>query len=147
MQFLVLAVSALALIPSGAHLAALPNKIALPQAPYFTVQAVYYGWAILGALWPAALILNGLLALMVRSQPWAFWLALAAAFCFALTLAIFFVWTYPANQATNNWLTVPENWGTLRRQWEYSHGINAVILFIAFCLSALSTLSWRPDGR
>lgn len=37
-QFLAIIVSALTLIPAGAHLAALPNKIDLPQAEYFTVQ-------------------------------------------------------------------------------------------------------------
>ncbi|WP_271898369.1 hypothetical protein [Candidatus Phyllobacterium onerii] len=46
-QFLAIVISALALIPAGAHLAALPNKIALPQADYFTVQGIYYGWPFL----------------------------------------------------------------------------------------------------
>jgi hypothetical protein len=31
-QFLAIIISALALVPSGAHLAALPNKIGMPQA-------------------------------------------------------------------------------------------------------------------
>ncbi|MEZ2409074.1 hypothetical protein AB6806_19910 [Bosea sp. RCC_152_1] len=49
-QFLAIVSCALALIPAGAHLAALPNKIALPQADYFTVQGIYRGWATLGLL-------------------------------------------------------------------------------------------------
>src|SRR3954469_12545955 len=49
-QFLAIIVSALALIPAGAHLAALPNKINMPQSAYFSVQGIYYGWAILGLL-------------------------------------------------------------------------------------------------
>ncbi|SCW81029.1 hypothetical protein SAMN02927900_05179 [Rhizobium mongolense subsp. loessense] len=69
-QFLAIVISALALIPSGAHLAALPNKIALPQSEYFTVQAIYDGWAILGLLWVAAVAINALLAVIVRSQKW-----------------------------------------------------------------------------
>ena len=40
-------------------------------------------------------------------------------------LAIFFVWTFPANQATNNWTVVPKNWNKLRIQWEYSHAAHA----------------------
>ncbi|TDW35780.1 hypothetical protein EV128_102325 [Rhizobium azibense] len=42
-QFLAIIIGALALVPSGAHLAALPNKIGLPQTDYFTVQGIYYG--------------------------------------------------------------------------------------------------------
>src|SRR5690606_35363475 len=37
LQFFTIVVCALALIPSGAHLAALPNKIDLPQGDYFIV--------------------------------------------------------------------------------------------------------------
>jgi len=32
--------TALALVPAGAHLLALPNKIGLPQAGYFVVQGI-----------------------------------------------------------------------------------------------------------
>lgn len=145
-QFLVIIISALALIPSGAHLAALPNKIALPQSEYFTVQAIYYGWAILGLLWLAAVTINALLAVIVRSQKWPFRLSVAAALCFALVFAVFFLWTFPANQATNNWRTAPENWATLRQQREYSHAANSVFVFVALCLATLSVLSWRRTG-
>jgi len=58
LQFVAIIVSAIALIPSGAHLAALPNKLALPQTEYFTVQGIYRGWASLGLLWPAAVVLS-----------------------------------------------------------------------------------------
>lgn len=145
-QFLAIVIAALALVPAGAHLATLPNKITLPQAEYFTVQGIYYGWAILGLLWPSALVMNVLLAVFVRSQLWPFWLALLAALCFALMLAIFALWTLPANQATENWTTVPPNWEALRQQWEYSHAANTAIVFAALCLTTISALSWRPAG-
>ena len=47
-QFLALALTAIALIPAGAHLFALPNKIGLPQEQYLIVQGIYRGWALLG---------------------------------------------------------------------------------------------------
>lgn len=143
-QFAALVIAALALVPSAAHLAALPNKIGLPQADYFTVQGIYRRWAMLGLLWPASVILNGLLAYLVRAQQGPLWLAIGAASCFVVMLAIFLIWTFPANQATENWTSVPGNWETLRRQWEYSHAVNAGIVFVAFCLTALSVLSWQP---
>jgi len=52
-QFLAIMFTALALVPSGAHLAALPNKMAMAQAAYFVAQQIYAGWAALScpALW------------------------------------------------------------------------------------------------
>jgi membrane associated rhomboid family serine protease len=64
------------------------------------------------------------------------WPAFAAAALILATLAIFFAWTYPANQATENWTIMPETWETLRRQWEYSHAVNAVLTFAALCFVA-----------
>ena len=142
-QFLAIAIGALALIPSGAHLAALPNKIGLGQPEYFLVQGIYRGWAVLGSLWVAALVVNIVLAVVVRSQPLPFRLALGAAACIAAMFAIFVTWTLPGNQATQNWTTVPANWETLRRQWEYSHAVNAGIVFLALCLVTASALCWR----
>jgi hypothetical protein len=143
-QFLGIVLIALALVPVGSHLMELPNKIDLAQKQYFTVQAIYLGWAI-----PASIVLIGglaaslVLTIMLRGQRAPFWLALAAVLLVGATLVIFFVWTYPANQATSNWTTVPENWRALRVQWEYSHAMNAVLTFIALCAVTLSTLTER----
>jgi hypothetical protein len=142
-QFLALVLTALALIPSGAHLFALPNKIGLAQEQYFIVQNIYRGWALFGAvLFPAALA-NFLLAFMLRGRGAAFVFALLAAFWVTATLVIFFIWIYPANQATDNWTTIPEDWAQLRRQWEYSHAANALVTFAAFCAVTLSVLTTR----
>ena len=47
-QFLAIILTALALVPSGAHLAAMANKRAMAQAAYFVAQQVYAGWALFG---------------------------------------------------------------------------------------------------
>ena len=47
-QSLAIILTALALVPSEAHLAALPNKIAMAQAAYFVAQQIYTGWALFG---------------------------------------------------------------------------------------------------
>jgi hypothetical protein len=31
---------------------------------------------------------------------------------------VFFIWVFPANQATGHWTTIPDNWDVLRRRWE-----------------------------
>ncbi|MCY0096123.1 DUF1772 domain-containing protein [Hoeflea ulvae] len=143
-QFAALILTALALVPSGAHLLELPNKIGLSQADYFVVQGVYRGWAMLGLLWIAALIANAVMAFLVRLQVRPFRLAMLSTLCFAVLFAIFFIWTLPANQATENWTLVPAGWDSLRAQWEYSHALNSAVVFIALCLTCLSVISWRP---
>jgi hypothetical protein len=144
-QFFAVILTALALIPGGAHLLELPNKIGLPQDQYFIVQGIYRGWALIGIVLIAALVANLVLAFIQRARPLASGLALFAALCMAATLATFFVWTFPANQATDNWTTVPADWETLRRQWEYSHAVNAVVTFIALCSVTLSVLAAKDE--
>jgi hypothetical protein len=142
-QFLAVVFTALALVPSGAHLFELPNKIGLAQEQYFIVQNIYRGWALFGIVLIGALLANLVLVVMLRGRRAPFILALLACLGIAATLAIFFIWTYPANQATDNWTTIPANWEELRRQWEYSHAANALVTFVALCSVTLSVLTTR----
>ncbi|WP_342237006.1 hypothetical protein [Inquilinus sp. OTU3971] len=144
LQFLAVVLTALALVPGGAHLLAMPNKLSLDETAYFAVQGTYRGWALLGIVLVVAIAADTALAIGVRRQPVPFRLALAGGLCLAATLAVFFLWTYPANQATANWTAVPDDWAALRRQWEYSHAANAILTFVALCLVTLSVLRWRP---
>ena len=57
-QFLAIMLTALALVPSGAHLAALPNKMAMAQPAYFIAQQIYAGWALFGIVLFGALAAN-----------------------------------------------------------------------------------------
>ena len=139
-QFAAVVLTALALVPGGAHLLELPHKISVLQDHYFVVQGIYRGWALIGIVVIAALASNLVLAYMQRGRLAASGLALFAALCIAVTLVIFFVWTFPANQATDNWTTIPANWETLRRQWEFSHAVNAVVTFVALCAATLSVV-------
>jgi hypothetical protein len=106
-QFLAIILTALALVPSGAHLAALPNKIAMTQAAYFVVQQIYTGWALFGIVLFGALAVNLAHAIVLLRLGQSFGYALASFLFIAANLVIFFVWTFPTNQATNNWTVVP----------------------------------------
>jgi hypothetical protein len=140
-QFLAVVFTAIAFVPGGAHLLALPVKIDMPEQPYFIIQQIYRGWAWLGIAIFAALLANLFSAWLERDRPRQFWLSVTAGLLIAATLAIFFIWTYPANQATGNWTSVPENWERLRMQWEYSHAANALLTFVALLCSAGAALS------
>jgi hypothetical protein len=97
-----------------------------------------FGFIVLGAL-----VANLGLALLLRRRPVPFALALAGFLLIAKTLTVFFIWVYPANQATANWTTVPEDWERLHRQWEYGHAINAALTFLALATTAAALLD-RP---
>jgi hypothetical protein len=141
-HFLAVVLSALAVIPGGAHVLELPAKIALERDAYLTVQQIYRGWAWTGAVIIAALIANVWLAWRRRGNARRF--AAAAASLIVSSLVVFFVWTFPVNQATANWTTVSgEDWASLRARWEYSHLVGATLMFAAFCCALLSGLLRR----
>jgi hypothetical protein len=143
-QFLAVVLTALALLPGGAHLMAFYAKIAMPEQPYFVVQQIYRGWAWAGAVIFLAIFANFLAALLTRESPRKWRLFGASAALIAATLAVFFVWTFPANQATGNWTSAPENWEQLRIQWEYSHAANAAITFLALLCSIGAAVATGP---
>jgi hypothetical protein len=138
--FLSLLFAGLAMAPAFAHLFELLNKIDLPRDQYFTVQQIYRGWALLGIVVIGALLSTLVLTVMLRHRRWPFILSLVAFLCIAGTQLIFWTYTQPANLATDNWMRIPENWETLRRQWEYSHATSAVLNFVAFVALVLSLL-------
>jgi hypothetical protein len=134
-HFVAILLAALALVPAGAHGLELPRKMALSEPDYLVAQSLYRGWALAGIVIVATLVAEITLAVLLRHDRRGF-LAGAAALSTLATLAIFFIWTQPANSATDNWTTLPDDWQSLRRQWEYSHAAGA-----AFALAALAFLS------
>jgi hypothetical protein len=131
-----------ALVAAGAHLFELPNKIGLDQGAYFTVQGIDRGWALFGIALIGALLANGALALLLALRRQAYALPLAACLLMAATLAIFFTWTFSANQATSNWTLPAANWRELRSHWDSAHAVNALLTF-----AALSCLTWSAVAR
>ena len=143
LQFLAVVLGTLALMPGLAHLFEMPNKIHLNEADYFIVQNIYRGWSLFGTVLIANLLANAALAFVLRAEHGPLWLVLANLLCIAGSLAIFFVFTFPTNQATNQWTEIPANWQQLRWQWEMSHAATAAIGFIGFCSLTLSVLVTR----
>jgi hypothetical protein len=143
LPFLAIVLTALALVPAGAHLFALPNKIGLGAADYFTVQGIYRGWALFGFVLIPALGVDAALAALLRHERWPFRFAALGAALMLATLAVFFAWTYPANQATANWTRIPPGWEALRAQWEWAHAANAMLTFLALCAVTLAALLAR----
>jgi hypothetical protein len=138
-QFLAVVLTALALASSAVLLSALPHEIGVLQDTYYVVQRGYGGWPQIGAL-----IANAALAVLVRSQPVPFWLAVVGFMTIAATLAIFILWipqwiTVPDNNVLISGFRVSDWW----RQWDYGHAANAILTFIGLCAVTCSVLSIR----
>ena len=110
-----------------AHLLELTNKINLSREDYLTVQQSYRGWNLLGTVVAAALISALVLTITLRGEQRVFVFALIGLLCLVGTQVVFWTYTYPTNQITNNWTMLGDNWMQLRRQWEYSHATSAVL--------------------
>lgn len=141
--FVALLATALAMGAALAHALELPNKIDMLRDHYFVVQRAYDGWNRLAYLLAVELV--GMLAViwLYRSESRVLAPALAALACLVIAQAIFWIWTFPANQATANWTMQPDDWERLRREWEYSHLAGAVFQTLAMASLILAVLRRR----
>ena len=57
---------------------------------------------------------------------------------------VFWLFTFPTNQATSNWTVQPSNWETLRSQWEYSHLAGAAFQALVMASLVLAVLRRQP---
>lgn len=137
--------TALALGGALAHAYELPNKIDLSRDEYFIVQRAYDGWNQLAYV--LAIQLAGIVAVTIlhRDQPRVVWLGAIALGGWIGAQAIFWVWTFPANQRTENWTARPEDWESLRLQWEYSHLAGAALQLLAMMALVVAMLRRAPE--
>jgi hypothetical protein len=131
LSFLALVLTAIALIPAGAHVFEMAAKMKLGRDAYFVAQGLYRGWAYFGIA-----SVGGLLAALANAalpgDRRDRLLSLFAAIMIAASLAIFFAYVYPANRITQNWTAIPANWKNWRYQWEWGHAVSALCTFLAF---------------
>lgn len=138
--FIALLATALAMGAGLAHALALPNKIVMGRDDYFVAQQAYAGWNRLAWLLLVQLIALALLAGRHWREASAFWPLVLAIAGLAGSQLVFWIWTYPANAATDNWTAMPENWERLRIDWEYSHLAGFGFQLMAFCALVAAAL-------
>lgn len=131
----------LSLVPGGAHLLALPNKIGMNAGDYLIAQQLYRGWSYLGIVIVGALASTSILLYEVRHSRRLLTPAAAALACLLATQLIFWTLNFPANQQTHNWVSLPANWESLRLRWELGHAASAILTFAS--LVALLTVTVR----
>ncbi len=122
------------------HLLELRVKINLSKSNDQIVQTIYTGWQWLGIFEIGAIILTLLWSLMERKKKNIFGYVLSAFICFLISIIIFFLFTFPTNQETVNWTSLPSNWQDLRTEWEYSHATRALLNLIGFMLLMMAMI-------
>jgi len=140
LRFNSLLFTAIALGAGLAHLLEMSNKMKLSDSDYLTVQQIYRGWSLLGIVAVISLLSTLMLTIALYKQEKEFALLLMALVCIIATLLIFRIFTYPVNQQTKNWTVLPVNWLVLRKRWEFSHAISAVLNLIALVFLILSVM-------
>jgi hypothetical protein len=144
--FIALLATALAMGAALALLLELPNKFGLPEGEYLVVQKIYRGWSQLAYLLAVELIAMLAVAWLARGEPRVLWPPIVAILCLIGAQAVFWTFTFPANVATANWTTVPDDWQALRRSWEYSHAVGAALQVLAMSALIVAVLGRRPHA-
>jgi len=144
-RFVSLLSLALCLGPALTHLLELPHKIVLSREEYRIVQGIYRGWAMLGVAVVTALASTLVTALLLRHRRAAYRLAISAFLCLVAAQLVFWIFTFPANRATDNWTVLPADWTYWRSRWELSHAAGALLVLAAFVAEALSVV--RGDRK
>ena len=86
-------------------------------------------------------------AILFRKEASVLWPTIAAILFLAAAQAVFWVYTFPANIATENWTVVPDQWESLRSQWEYSHAVGTSFQVLAMSALIIGVLArTRPSG-
>lgn len=140
-QVLAITLVAIVLVPAGSHLFSLISKMRLSPEQYMVAQRAYDAWALFGVAIFGALLATAWHAYLMRGNSTAVLLSLTSFLCLVGTQVVFWIYTYPMNVATQNWTVLPDQFEAVRRQWEYSHAVGAVLVFAALIAIILAVLA------
>lgn len=147
LYFFALLLAILAFGPSFGHALEALNKLNLDRDAYFTAQRLYDGWVLLGVVVYASIGFTAALVLALRRRGLSLAGALTALILQIWAQVVFWLFTWPANQATDQWTTMPPEWMDLRAQWEYAHTVGAVLNLGAVTALILSLLAYAGRKR
>ena len=139
-RFIAILFTAITLSALMAHLLELRVKINLSKENYQIVQGIYSGWQWLAIFEIGAIILTIIWTIFDHKIKNVFPFLLTASICLIISTVVFFIFTFPTNQETLNWTSLPDNWDELRKTWEYSHAMRAILTLFAFSFLVLALL-------
>lgn len=143
-QLMAVGLTALALLPTGAHLFEMAGTLRLTPADYMTVQSVRHGGVLfaVAALFATAAV--GLHTFLVRRNASSFGWSIVALAGVGAAQIVFWGVGYPANAATENWSALPIDFDAARRQWEYAFAAAGVFSFAGLLAFVRAIEASRP---
>ena len=137
----------LVVVPSGAHLLELHNKLRLSPDEYMIAQRSYEGWWLIGGVIPVAIALVAAQVAVRLRRRESIGCSLVSLLCLLAAHALFWTFTFPANQVTLNWTAKPADFERVRAQWEWSHGTGALLNLTGFAALLFAVLLEPPPRR
>jgi len=138
-QLVVIALVAVAMAPALGGALSLQSRLALSSAEYVVVQRVDHSALIVGTLGVLALIAAAAHSFLVRGNAAAFAWSLVTVTGLAAAQILFWTVAYPVVAMTDSWTHVPEDFASVRHQWEYSLA-SAGILSLGSLLAAVRAI-------
>lgn len=143
--FVAVILTVLALAPAGAQLLELPGRMSLIDQDYIFVQQVNRGWTWDWILLPIAFAADVALVFAMGRRG-GYKLVSISAVLMAAALLVHFLFIYPVDQKTADWLLLPVNWEALRAEWEYGQATIALLAFLSLCALMLAAPVQRRVG-
>ncbi len=143
-QLTAIALTAVALMSAGAHVFDMSANLSLKQVDYVTLQTAHHGWALfVGAMLLSASAI-GFHAYLVRGNSTSLGWSIAALVLTCLAQLMFWVVAFPIDVETGGWTTLPADFESARRQWEYAFATSGVLTFIGLLALVRSIEASRP---
>lgn len=145
LQLMAVLATALLLGTTFAPVLEMPAKLALSASEWWTVQDTLVRPCVTvgGPLELFAVVINLAVLAAALSRPQLLVLTAGSALCLVLAFAVWVVFTEPVNVQVLQWSsnTLPNDWGQLREQWEFSQLIRFLLHLTGLVLLAASLLN------
>jgi hypothetical protein len=143
-QFAAVALTALALVPVGAHVFELSSSLALSPTDYVTVQRGHHVSLQFASTVLLATTAIGLHSYLVSRNAASFGWSMVALVLVSVAQVVFWAVAYPVNAATQGWSVLPVDFEMLRRKWEYATAAAGVLSFAGLLALVRSIEASRP---
>lgn len=122
----------------------LPARLGLQPSDYVMAQRLDHSALLVGVLGVLALAAAALHSFLVRGHAAAFAWSIVAVAGIAAGQIVFWSVAFPIISLTDSWTTVPDDFESIRRQWEYALAAAGALSFGALLALVRAIESSRP---
>ncbi len=143
-QLSVIALIAIAIAPTLGGALSLSAHLNLKPDDYLSSQRLDHSALLVGGLGVSALAAAAFHSFLVRGSVAAFAWSLVAVAGLAAAQIVFWAVAFPVLSVTDNWTLIPEDFESVRRQWEYALAASGVLSLGALLATVRAIESSRP---